>query len=165
MPPKIIDPVSLPYRLGVGVVLFNAKGLVFTARRIDTKPDAWQFPQGGIDEGEDPVRAVFREMKEEIGVDDAVILEETKDWLTYDLPPHLLGKAWGGLYRGQRQKWYALSLTGDETMIDINTEHPEFDAWRWFPLEEIEAQIVPFKRALYHEIVEAFLPLSRKLRS
>ncbi|CAA7621140.1 RNA pyrophosphohydrolase [Magnetospirillum sp. LM-5] len=145
-----------PYRLGVGLVLFNAEGLVFTARRIDTKEPAWQFPQGGIDEGEEPLEAALREMKEEIGTDKAEVIAESRDWISYDLPPDLADKVWKGRFRGQKQKWYALKFLGSDADIDIDTEHPEFSEWRWMKLAEVPALIVPFKRSLYDQVVAEF---------
>ncbi|OAN60938.1 RNA pyrophosphohydrolase [Magnetospirillum moscoviense] len=145
-----------PYRLGVGLVLFNAEGLVFTARRIDTKEPAWQFPQGGIDEDEEPLAAALREMKEEIGTDKAEVIAESRDWISYDLPPDLADKVWKGRFRGQRQKWYALKFLGADSDIDIDTEHPEFSEWRWMKLAEVPALIVPFKRSLYDQVVAEF---------
>lgn len=158
-----MDRSHLPYRFGVGLVLFNQEGLVFTARRNDT-PDAWQFPQGGIDKEETPLAALFREMEEETGVTQALVLQETPDWLSYDLPEELLGKVWGGRHRGQRQKWFALLHQGQDSAININTQNPEFDAWRWMELEEIVSQIVPFKRDLYQEIVKTFRPIAHYLK-
>ncbi|MBF0326377.1 MAG: RNA pyrophosphohydrolase [Alphaproteobacteria bacterium] len=145
-----------PYRLGVGLVLFNAEGLVFTARRIDTKEPAWQFPQGGIDEDEEPLAAALREMKEEIGTDKAEVIAESRDWISYDLPPDLADKVWKGRFRGQKQKWYALKFLGADSDIDIDTEHPEFSEWRWMKLAEVPALIVPFKRSLYDQVVAEF---------
>ncbi|MTJ82132.1 MAG: RNA pyrophosphohydrolase [Telmatospirillum sp.] len=153
---------SLPYRSGVGLMLFNPQGLVFTARRIDT-PDAWQMPQGGIDEGETARQAVLREMKEEIGTDQAEILAETADWISYDLPADLVGKVWKGRYRGQRQKWFALRFTGRDCDIDIRTEHPEFDDWRWTRFDQLLELIVPFKRDLYRAVVREFTSVARDL--
>ena len=147
---------ALPYRPCVGVMLLNAAGEVFVGRRIDREAEAWQMPQGGIDPGEEPVTAVFRELREEIGTDKARILAETPDWLTYDLPPQLLGRLWGGKYRGQRQKWFVLRFTGREDEIDLNTDHPEFEAWRWVSIDALPGLIVPFKRAIYTELVERF---------
>ncbi len=149
------DPASLPYRRGVGIALFNSAGLVFSAERIDT-PGAWQMPQGGIDPEEEPWPAALRELKEEIGTAKAEALGET-DWLRYDLPDHLVGHAWRGRYRGQEQKWFAARFTGTDDDIDLTADkHPEFSVWRWRPLAELPTLIVPFKRALYAEIVSAF---------
>jgi putative (di)nucleoside polyphosphate hydrolase len=157
------DIESLPYRLGVGVMLLNERGLVFTAKRIDTPADAWQMPQGGIDEGETPLEAAFREMKEEIGTDQAEVLGETSDWLQYDLPADLVGKVWKGRFRGQRQKWFALRFTGRDCDIDIRTAHPEFSDWRWTRIDQLLDVIVPFKRDLYRAIVTEFTPIARDL--
>ncbi|HVI51694.1 MAG TPA: RNA pyrophosphohydrolase [Candidatus Sulfotelmatobacter sp.] len=154
---------DLPYRLGVGLVLFNDQGLVFAARRIDTDQDAWQMPQGGIDKGEEPEAAALRELEEEIGTAKAEIIAETKDWLTYDLPADLAGKVWKGKYRGQKQKWYALRFTGSDADIDIATEHPEFSAWTWMPLADLVDKIVPFKRDLYRAVTAEFAPLAEKI--
>ena len=149
------DPASLPYRRGVGVVLFNPIGKVFVGERIDT-PGAWQMPQGGIDRDEDPWSAARRELKEEVGTDKAERLGET-GWLTYDLPPDLVDHVWRGRFRGQEQKWFAARFTGHDADIVLDDdERPEFRAWRWVGLAEIPTLIVPFKRALYHAIADAF---------
>jgi putative (di)nucleoside polyphosphate hydrolase len=153
---------NLPYRPNVGAVLFNRDGLVFVARRADM-PNAegpaggWQLPQGGIDAGEDPGVAIFRELEEEIGTRKAVVLGEHPDWLTYDLPPGLLGIAWRGRYRGQRQRWFAMRFTGEDSDIRLDFDpNPEFDAWRWVSLSELPALAVPFKRAIYEILTESF---------
>ncbi len=153
---------SLPYRDNVGAVLFSRAGLVLVARRADL-PNAegaacgWQLPQGGMDPGEDPRVAVFRELEEEIGTAEAAILAEHPDWLSYDLPPELLGRALGGRYRGQRQRWFALRFLGEDADIRLDADpHPEFDAWRWARLEELPALAVGFKRAIYEELARVF---------
>lgn len=160
---KLIPYHERPYRPNVGLVLFNATGLVFTARRIDTKENAWQFPQGGIDEGEDPRTAALREMEEEIGTSKAEIIGESRDWISYDLPPEVADKWHKGRWRGQTQKWFALRFLGTDSDINIATEHPEFSEWRWMRLEDVPALIVPFKRALYEQVVAEFLPIARSL--
>ena len=132
-------------------MLINKDGHIFVAKRTDT-PDAWQMPQGGIDKGETPAQAALRELEEEIGTAKATILAESSQWLSYDLPSHLLGKVWGGRYRGQTQKWVACRFTGTDADINIATEHPEFDAWQWVPLEKLTSLIVPFKRATYEQV-------------
>ncbi len=150
MPPK-------GYRPCVGVVLFNDRGLVFAGRRIDTAGKVWQLPQGGIDRGEAPGQAGLRELAEETGADRARIVDELAGWLTYDLPADLARRMWGGRYRGQAQRWLLARFTGSDEDFDLAASgSPEFDAWRWMDLAEIAAQIVPFKRAVYDRLVEAF---------
>ena len=147
----------LPYRPCVGVMLTNPEGRIWVGRRIDT-PNGWQMPQGGIDKGESPAGAALRELHEEIGTDQAEIVAESQEWHRYDLPPHLLGVAWGGKYRGQEQRWFLLRFTGADTDINIATEHPEFDAWQWVPADRLCDLIVPFKRAVYQQVVAEFAP-------
>lgn len=147
----------LPYRKGVGAVLFNAGGLIFVGRRIDTPGDAWQLPQGGVADGEKPARAVLRELREEIGTDKAEILAKSSAWLRYDLPADLVGRVWRGRYRGQRQRWFALRFTGSDADIDIAaSRHAEFDAWRWVAFTDLPALAVPFKRTLYTRLLDEF---------
>lgn len=153
----MIDHRSLPYRPCVGVMLVNAAGQVFVAQRLDT-PGAWQMPQGGIDEGETPTVAALRELKEEIGTDRAEILAETTDWLRYDLPDHLVGKVWKGRFRGQTQKWLLARFVGTDADIDLATDHPEFDAWRWIAPDDLPGLIVPFKRPIYEAVLAEFRP-------
>ncbi len=147
---------SLPYRLGVGIMLINKDGLVFVAKRIDMTSEAWQMPQGGIDEGEQPEPAARRELMEEIGTDKTQLLAESADWLSYDLPDTLVPKVLGGRYRGQKQKWYAMRFTGTDRDINIDTEHPEFSEWKWVKAAMLPEIIVPFKRKLYAKLVEEF---------
>lgn len=147
------------YRPAVGIMLLNDANQVFAARRIDMADEAWQMPQGGIDAGEEPRAAALRELKEEIGTDKAEILAESREWLRYDLPPELVGKAWGGRYRGQRQKWFAMRFTGVDSDIDLATEHPEFMDWRWVPAAHLPELIVPFKRQLYRDVLAEFARL------
>jgi putative (di)nucleoside polyphosphate hydrolase len=150
-------------------MLINPAGLVWVGRRLpkwrdDTSAYVWQMPQGGIDDGEEPRAAALRELEEETGVRSALIIGETRDWLTYDLPPELLGKALRGKYRGQRQKWFAMRFTGDEREIDISAPHghtAEFDAWRWAPLAELPGLIVPFKRPVYDRLALEFADLAQ----
>ena len=151
---------DLPYRANVGAVLFNGRGEVFVGRRKDA--GAWQLPQGGIDADEDPRRAVMRELLEEIGTANATIIREHAEWLTYDLPPELVGKVWGGQFRGQRQRWFALRFLGADSEIRLDADdHPEFDAWRWAALAELPGLAVGFKRAIYEELAQAFAEFAR----
>jgi putative (di)nucleoside polyphosphate hydrolase len=139
-------------------MLFNHVGRVLVARRGDRSEDAWQMPQGGIDAGESPRAAALRELREEIGTDRAEIVAESRDWLSYDLPPELVGKAWKGRYRGQRQKWFLMRFTGQDDDIDLAAHDAEFDAWTWVPPESIVRLIVGFKLAVYTKVVAEFAP-------
>jgi putative (di)nucleoside polyphosphate hydrolase len=146
----------LDYRLGVGIMLLNPKKEVFVAQRRDMKTEAWQMPQGGIDKGEDPLDTAFREMEEEIGTAKADLLAESPGWVTYDLPADLIPKLWKGRYRGQKQKWYAMSFTGKDSDINLDTKHPEFSEWRWVEHRRLPELIVPFKRELYLKVLKTF---------
>lgn len=152
---------SLPYRPAVGVMLLNRQGLVFVGKRIDQTVEGWQMPQGGIDKGEEPREAALRELKEETGTDKADILAEMPDWVTYDLPPHLVGVAFHGKYAGQRQKWFAMRFTGKDGDIDLHAHEPEFSDWKWMAVENLPQVIVPFKRDTYAKVVAAFRHLAR----
>jgi putative (di)nucleoside polyphosphate hydrolase len=154
----MIEPDSLPYRPCVGIVLIDARGLVFAGQRIDNPSPAWQMPQGGIDDGETPREAAYRELWEETGVtrDKVEFVGKTHGWVTYDLPPELLGKIWGGKYRGQRQKWFLFRFKGQDADVKIASEHPEFSTWRWILVDEMVESIVPFKRAVYEEVIRSF---------
>ncbi len=147
------------YRQGVGIVLVNARKLVFVARRIDTK-QAWQMPQGGIDAGEAPQAAARRELEEETGVVSATVMAQTPSWLSYDLPAHLAARRWQGRYRGQRQLWFAMRFDGSDDEIDLGRgRHPEFDAWRWAAPAAVMAGAVDFKRDLYRQVLRQFAAL------
>ena len=149
---------KLPYRPNVGVMLINRAGGVWVGQRRDRFEDAWQMPQGGIDKGEDAFDAALRELEEETGVsrDLVELVAETDGWLTYDLPQDLVPQIWKGKYRGQEQKWYLLRFLGTDDQVIIETDHPEFSAWRWQPAEHLVENIVPFKREVYAQVVEAF---------
>jgi putative (di)nucleoside polyphosphate hydrolase len=151
-------PSTLPYRSGVGVMLLNDAQKVFVAKRIDMTSEAWQMPQGGIDEGETPEIAVMRELGEEIGCTKATIIAQSKGWYTYDLPEPLIPKIWSGKFRGQKQKWFLMRFTGKDSDINIHTPHPEFLEWKWVAPEKLPDIIVPFKKQLYTELVEEFGP-------
>jgi putative (di)nucleoside polyphosphate hydrolase len=169
------DRSALPYRDCVGVAVFNQEGNVFLGRR---KPDdmtedrteveaPWQMPQGGIDKGEDPLRAALRELYEETNITAVSLLAEAPEWIYYDLPDEALGIALRGQYRGQRQRWFAFAFTGKDSEIDVATpgggKHPaEFDAWRWERLSRTPSLIVPFKRQAYEKVVEAFADIPQR---
>jgi len=161
---KTVRLADLPYRLCVGVMLLNRRGQVFVAQRIDMPSAAWQMPQGGIDPGETPRQAAVRELHEETGTDKAEFVAESRDWMRYDLPADLAPKLWGGRYRGQEQKWFAMRFLGTDADIDIHGETPEFSAWRWAELDEIAELIVPFKRPLYRQLVAEFGGVAATLR-
>lgn len=155
---------KLPYRRGVGALLFRTDGAVFVAKRIDTPGDAWQLPQGGVDRGEKPRVAVLRELREEIGTDQAEIIGKSRHWYRYDLPAPLQGRVWGGKYRGQKQRWFALRFLGTDADIDLAADHkPEFDDWRWVSLSTLANLAVSFKRTLYADLVTEFSPLAASL--
>jgi putative (di)nucleoside polyphosphate hydrolase len=146
---------DLPYRPCVGIMLFNQDGKVFVGKRIDQTVEGWQMPQGGIDKGEEPKQAVLRELQEEVGTGKAKILGEMEDWVTYDLPKHLIGVAFHGKYRGQKQKWFALRFTGTDADIDLTAHEPEFADFKWVDLKELPDLIVPFKRDIYRQVIAA----------
>ena len=152
---------QLPYRPCVGVMLVNTEGRVFVGQRIDNTVAAWQMPQGGIDRGEEPRDAALRELWEETGVRaDLVKVEaESATWVPYDLPHDIVPRIWKGRFRGQEQKWFLLRFLGQDAQINIATAHPEFSSWRWLPHDELVANIVPFKRAVYEAVLKEFSPL------
>ena len=156
---------SLPYRPCAGIMVFNRDGLVFVGKRNGgpEHSDAyhvWQMPQGGIDENEDPYKAALRELYEETNIRSVDRLGEIAEWLAYDLPPDLVGAAWSGKYRGQKQKWFALRFTGKDSEIDIvnpgGGHEPEFTEWSWMPAKELPGLVVPFKRDIYERVVKEF---------
>ena len=162
-----MDTSNLPYRPCVGLMVLNAKGEVWIGRRL-MRPDkeapggSWQMPQGGIDAGEAPAAAALRELAEETGMRTARILAESRQWHSYDLPEPLIGRVWGGRYRGQTQKWFAIRFDGLDSEIDIapSDHEQEFDAWRWAPLDDVLGLIVPFKRQVYGAVIAEFRRLA-----
>jgi putative (di)nucleoside polyphosphate hydrolase len=162
---------DLPYRPCAGLAVFNREGRVFIGRRIDgpEHTDAthvWQMPQGGIDKGEEPYPAALRELYEETNIRTVQKMGEIPDWITYDIPRAIVGDAWNGKYRGQKQKWFALRFVGDDSEIDIahpaGGHEPEFIDWRWEPLENLPELIVPFKRASYERVVKEFARFAKR---
>jgi putative (di)nucleoside polyphosphate hydrolase len=152
------------YRPGVGLMLINEEGKIWIGERHDA-PGAWQMPQGGIDEGESPTEAALRELHEEVGTDRARILAESGSWLRYDLPAALRSRVWGGKWKGQRQKWFALAYLGRDRDIDLDRhEQPEFQRWRWADIDELVGLAIDFKRPIYERVVEEFRHLAAPRR-
>ena len=163
---SLIDPNTLPYRPCVGIALLNVEGRIWIGRRFSDLVSQefqkrWQMPQGGIDKGEDPKVAAFRELYEETGVSSASVIAESQSWIRYDLPPEAVGKAMKGKFRGQEQKWFAMRFTGEEDEINLRLagHKPEFDAWRWATASEVLGEIVGFKRDAYRTVLEEFRAL------
>jgi putative (di)nucleoside polyphosphate hydrolase len=156
---------DLPYRPAAGIMLLNAEDKVFVAQRIDTKIEAWQMPQGGLDPGEDPQAAALRELEEETGIAPHLVevIALAPEDLFYDLPADLVGKVWKGKYRGQKQSWFLLRFLGTDADVKLETEHPEFRSFRWADPAELPDIIVPFKRELYQEVLRAFAPWLERL--
>jgi len=152
--------LKLPYRPCVGVMVLNGDGLIWSGRRIDNPDDAWQMPQGGVDEGEDPRAAALRELREETSIppSSAEIIGEMDDWIPYDLPYDLVPKLWNGRFRGQTQKWFAIRFNGADDLINIKTSDPEFSHWAWMRSSDLINKIVPFKRHIYEQVFAQFAP-------
>lgn len=151
------------YRLGVGLMIINHNRQIFTGKRIDSASqnhhnEGWQMPQGGIDYNETPYEAALREMKEEIGTAHVQLIKESSNWYTYDLPKDLAEVLWGGRFDGQKQKWFLFNYLGNDCDINIHTRHPEFLEWKWMAPDDLQQTIVPFKKALYTEIIKEFSP-------
>ncbi|OYY65595.1 RNA pyrophosphohydrolase [Sphingomonas sp. 28-62-11] len=148
---------DLGYRPCAGIIIMNAAGLIFVGQRIDSVVEAWQLPQGGIDDGEDAEAAALRELGEETGIAPAhvTLIAQAPGEFFYDLPDELIGKVWKGKWRGQRQRWFLFRFTGTDTDVNIATDHQEFRAWRWATPDEVVALAVPFKRKLYEDVFAA----------
>ena len=144
------------YRKGVGIMLLNSSGAVLVARRSNPAEEGWQMPQGGIDDREDPRAAAFRELKEEIGTDNAEIIEEGRDWLHYDFPEEVRLRTRNGRWIGQRQKWFVMRFKGDDSEIDLRTSHPEFANWKWVGVQELPSLVVSFKRQVHLDLLSEF---------
>ena len=149
---------KLPYRSNVGIMMVNEKGYVFVGQRLDNNQNAWQMPQGGIDAGEDPETAAYRELLEETGVkkQDVRFVASSSQWLSYDLPEDLIPILWNGKFRGQKQKWFLFKFLGEDGDINIATEHPEFSKWKWVSKENLLKEIVPFKKSVYENVLKEF---------
>ena len=148
----------LPYRPCVGIVLINKDKNIFGGQRIDSKTNAWQMPQGGIDDGESPLNAAFRELEEETGIETQATsyIDKMDELVPYDLPVELIPKLWKGKYRGQMQQWFLLEFIQNDDFINIKTKHPEFSHWKWMTKEEMLKNIVPFKLNTYQTVFQYF---------
>jgi len=144
------------YRLGVGMMILNDQNQVFVAQRIDNSAPAWQMPQGGIDENEDPRSAALRELKEEIGSDNVDFIHETNHWLKYEFPGGLAEKLWDGRFAGQKQKWYLMRFKGEDAEINLETPEPEFSSWQWVDAQKLPNLAVAFKKYIYEKVLEEF---------
>ena len=147
--------INLPYRKGVGMMVFNNKKKIFVGKRIDNQK-AWQMPQGGIDDNENCETAARRELYEETGIQSIRIIQKSKQEYTYDLPEHLLGKLWKGKYMGQKQNWFLIKFLGPDSEINLNQKYPEFNEWKWVDINELPRLIVPFKKKLYLSVIKDF---------
>ena len=145
---------ELPLRIGVGIIVLNNENKVFVAKRIDNAKNFWQMPQGGVDEGEDFLKAAYRELEEETSIKSVELIKELDGTITYDLPDRLLGIIWKGKYRGQKQKWFLMKFTGTEQEINIKTKNPEFLEWKWIELDQITEFVVDFKLHVYKKLQE-----------
>ena len=148
------DLHNLPLRSGVGIVVLNKENKVFVAKRIDNPKNFWQMPQGGVDEGEDFLKAAYRELEEETSIKNVELVKELDGTITYELPDRLLGLIWKGKYRGQKQKWFLMRFVGSDSEINIKTKHPEFLEWKWVELDKITDLVVDFKLHVYKEVKE-----------
>ena len=162
----MINNEILPLRIGVGIILLNNENKIFVGKRIDNqKGNYWQMPQGGIEKNENFFQAAMRELEEETGIKTVELVKEFDNWLTYDLPKNLLGKVWKGRYRGQKQKWYIMRFLGSDAAVNIQTETPEFSAWKWISPNALVENIVPFKKSVYQKVLNEFSDVLLSLRA
>ena len=144
--------IELPLRIGVGIILLNSENKVFVGKRRDNPIDKWQMPQGGVDQNEEYLDAMKRELFEETGVKSIEIIKELNNWYTYELPKKLVGVVWKGKFRGQKQKWYLVKFIGSDSEINLNTGKPEFIEWKWVEIDELPNLIVNFKKNIYEKL-------------
>ncbi len=143
----------LPLRTGVGIIMLNKNNEVFVGKRKDNPGKYWQMPQGGVDEGENYIDAMKRELSEETGTKNIKILKELSGWQKYEIPNYLLGKIWKGKYRGQKQKWFIVRFLGEDKEINLKTDRQEFIDWKWIKAEDLTNVIVGFKKKLYENLL------------
>ena len=149
-----MEKEKLPLRIGVGIILINLKNKIFVAKRIDNPKNFWQMPQGGVDENEDFFQAALRELEEETSIKNVKLIKEIDEFFIYELPDYLLGKIWKGKYRGQKQKWFIMKFTGEESEINLNTKNAEFFEWKWIEPDKLTEVVVKFKYEVYKKIFE-----------
>ena len=145
---------KLPLRIGVGIIVLNKQNKIFVGKRKDNPIDKWQMPQGGVDENEDYLTAMKRELLEETSIKNIIVLKKIDGWFEYELPKNLLGIIWKGKFRGQKQKWFIVKFTGEDREVNLNTKHPEFIEWKWIHLNELTEKVVDFKKKVYEGLYE-----------
>jgi len=145
---------KLPLRIGVGIIVLNKQNKIFVGKRKDNPIDKWQMPQGGVDENEDYLTAMKRELLEETSIKNIIVLKKIDGWFEYELPKNLLGIIWKGKFRGQKQKWFIVKFTGEDREVNLNTKHPEFIEWKWIHLNELTEKVVNFKKKVYEGLYE-----------
>ena len=143
----------LPLRIGVGAIVLNNENKIFVGKRKDNPVDKWQMPQGGVDKNENFLTAMKRELNEETSIKNIEIIKELDGWFYYELPKNLLGIIWKGKFRGQKQKWFIVRFTGNESEINLKTKHPEFIEWKWIEMDELPRVIVDFKKDVYEKLL------------
>tara|TARA_B100001248_G_scaffold89936_1_gene66483 strand:+ start:3057 stop:3527 length:471 start_codon:yes stop_codon:yes gene_type:complete len=149
-----MNKFQLPLRIGVGIIVLNDNNQVFVGKRIDNPGEKWQMPQGGVDNGEDFVTAMKRELVEETSITNIKILKQIDHMFQYELPRNLVGIIWKGKFRGQKQKWFITRFLGNDSEINLNTKHPEFKEWKWINPRKLPDVIVDFKKDLYFNLLK-----------